>query len=366
MDIFYPYNESLPKRTAHDVYIFRNCASLCDTGLPVKLVTGWAGWDDKALFQHYQIDSDCPLTIQRLPLLRKWGPISCNVLFFWAAQRAAQRQMPRWLITSVFKQAAYHISRRIVGVQYAFEVHQLGWYPTYDTTKSRQVASREREILNQMQLVTTTTDALRKILRQPPYSLTVPIEVIPLAVDGIPLLAPPKNHPFTVMYIGQLYPSQGVDLLLQALALVPNIRLEVIGGKVTEVDGLRHLAERLRISDRVHFHGFLAPSALAEQAQRAQAFVAPFYATERMPYVAHTKLLEYISWNRPVIAPSVDVVLEYANAEARELLFQAGDKHSLADKLRLVMTRSYPSMNSVMTWKGRATLYRQILEQLVQ
>lgn len=364
MDIFYPYNESLPKRTAHDVYLFRNCASLSDLGLPVSLACGWGGWEDRALFQHYGVNAQCPLKIQRLPILRRLGPLSCNALFFWAAQRAAARQRPRWLLTSVFKQADYHIRRKIQGIGYVYEVHQLSWYPTCDTPERRQIAERERQILSQMDLVTTTTQALSRILRNPPYSLTVPIEVVPLAVDCAPLSPAPKGAPFTVMYIGQLYPSQGVDLLLRALKQTPEVHLEIIGGTTSAISGLRALTQNLELTTRVRFHGFLAPGQIPAQAARANAFVAPFYAVERMPYVAHTKLLEYASWGRPIIAPRVEVVLEDVTGSARDLLFHPGDVNSLADTLRRVLQMPYSPTGDVLSWKSRATLYRDILEHL--
>jgi glycosyltransferase involved in cell wall biosynthesis len=360
MEILYPYNESLPKKTAHDVYLFRNCASLSSLGVSVHLACGWTAWNDQALFQHYGVNARCPLSIRRLPILRR-GPLRYNGLFFWAAQRLATRHQPRWLLSSVFKQAEYHVKRRLPNVNYGYEVHQLGWYPTSDTAQTRRVAEYERQILAQMRLVTTTTEALKRILKEPPYSLTGAIEVVPLAVDMDPLPPAPNQGRFTAMYIGQLYASQGLDLLLRALKQVPDMYLEVIGGKPGEVTAARDCAKTLDLLDRVRFHGFLAPSQISQYAARANAFVAPFYAVERMPYVAHTKLLEYAAWGRPIIAPRVEVVLEQMHAGA--LLFEPGDVNSLANQLHQAMQMPAISAKATLSWRSRATLLRTVLEQ---
>lgn len=363
MEILYPYNEALPKKTAHDVYLFRNCASLAEQGMPVTLACGWRSQTDTALFHHYGVVEHCGLRLKRLPLIRHWGPISCNTPFFWAAQRMVARQRPHWLLSSVFKQADYHTRRRIAGVKYAYEVHQLSWYPTCDTPERRLAAERERDILNQMDLVTTTTAALKAILQKAPYALSVPIEIVPLAVENTPLAPPGPANPFVLMYIGQLYASQGVDLLLRAVAAVPNIVLEIVGGQRPEIRLLSELATSLGIMNRVKFHGFLSPVDLPAQAQRAHAFVAPFYATERMPYVAHTKLLEYAAWGRPIVAPRVEAVLEVVSRDEDDCLFEPGDVHALEAALVRVQRQVQKPVTQVLSWRDRAAVYRKALEQ---
>lgn len=360
MDIAYPYNESLPKGAAHDVYVFRNCASLSHAGLQVALCCGWGSQPDARLYTHYDVEPSKNLHIRRLPILRHMGPFSCNALFFWQAQRDIVRLKPNWVITSVFKQAEYHVRRKVAGIRYAYEVHQLGWYPSCDTPERRRTAARERAILEQMDLITVTTEALQRILQATPYELKVPIRVVPLAVERAPLPAPPAS-PLTVMYVGQLYASQGVDLLLQAAALVsPELQVEIVGGKEAEIGALRQLSQRLGIANRVHFHGFVPPSQLAHHVQRAHAFVAPFRAEERMPYVAHTKLYEYAAWGRPVIAPDLEVVKEHlANGDCH--LFEPGDVHSLASCLQRISGRiSRP--RTPFSWTQRAVYLKELLE----
>lgn len=365
MDIVYPYNETLPKQTAHDVYLFRNCASLGRTGLSVSLLCGWGSLDQQGLHRHYQVP-ECPtLSLYQLPILRKLGPLSWNQLFFWTSQRNLEKTRPKWILTSVCKQADYYLRHRLPESRYVYEVHQLGWYPTHDTPSSREAAHRERAILQKMDLVTTTTQALKRILQNAPYSLQNPIEVVPLAVETTPLPPAPVGLPFTLMYIGQLYASQGVELLLQAFRPVRQMHLEIVGGTPEQVTRLRRICEDLGIADRVRLHGFVPPAALGQYAQRAHAFVAPFLAVERMPYVAHTKLLEYASWSRPIIAPDLEVIREHTASADTDLLFTPGDATSLTRSLQVLLAADRKPRVYNYSWDQRGHDYRRVLEGIL-
>lgn len=83
MRIVYPYNEILPKKRAHDLFIVHECAALADLGWQVTLLIG-KGSEKSSLFNHYQIPLSNQLQIESLPLIRKnnlFG-ISWNLPFF--------------------------------------------------------------------------------------------------------------------------------------------------------------------------------------------------------------------------------------------------------------------------------------------
>ena len=335
MRIIYPYNEILPKKSAHDVYIARNCAALGKAGCDVVVLCGAGSLSPERLISHYQLQGVERLRWQTLPILRKnFGlPLTWNTLFFWASQREIGRSRPDWVAMSVRKQGDYHLQRKVPGVKYLYEIHELAWYPGRDLKepKTARTLELERLLLSRADAVTVTTAALKEILQGAPYQLKVPIQVVPLAVDFEALPAPgPLSGDLHVMYVGQMYPGQGVDLLLKALAGTRGIRLTLVGGKPDEVAALRQLAGSLGVEARVEFAGFRSPSELPVLVAGAQALVAPFSASGRMPYVAHTKLLEYAAWQRPVLAPDLPVVREHFAAGHGWLPFQADDVESLA------------------------------------
>lgn len=366
--IVYPYNEILPRGKAHDVYIFDTCAALGAAGMEVALWCGAGSASDEQLFSHYSVPRGA-FSVERLPLLRKnllfrW---SWNLPFFWATQKKIEREKPDWLFLSVRKAGHYHLLRKVSGVRYLYEVHELAFYP--NGTVDRVALQRELEMFTHADQITVTTEALHAILRAPPYALELPIEVVPLAVKHDPLPPPtPKSAPL-FLYIGQLYEGQGIALLLEALAEVPEARLLVVGGTSTEVAFFREYAQRQRVDGRVEFVGFSPPSALSKIAQRADAFVAPFVPSGRMPYVAHTKLCEYAQWGRPIVAPRVPALVEEFSEGKGIILYDPKEKGALIHALRLVseeatrtrLQREIASYAGKYTWEKRVSHYQDLL-----
>ncbi|NGX54658.1 MAG: D-inositol-3-phosphate glycosyltransferase [Chlamydiae bacterium] len=364
--IIYPYNEILPKKTAHDVYIVHQCEALAKAGFEISLLCGSGSLNDQALFDHYKVTT--PFPIKRLPIVRKNNPLnlSWNKPFFFFTQREINRSRPGHLFLSVLKQGEYHLKRKLPSVRYIYEAHQLSYYP--HTPFDKSLFEREKEMLSHTDLVTVPTRAMQTILQQPPYSLTTPVEVVPLAVNATPLPPPPSN-PLTLMYVGQLYAGQGLPLLLQALSHTQNWRLKIVGGKPEEIEKLSVLSSKLGIEDRVELMGFQPPSALREIVKSSHAFVAPFEAVERMSYVAHTKLYEYAAWGRPMVVPDLPSVREHFEDQEGVLLFEAGSHSSLANALiklenqalRQKLQQKIEQLDPF-SWQKRATHYTELLK----
>ncbi len=373
MRIIYPYNEILPKRKAHDLFIVQECAALAESGSDLTLLIG-KGSDLENFYMHYKI-APCPrLHIKPLRIIRKNNilGISWNWPFFHHCQQEIRESRPDLVILSVRKQGAYHLQHKVAGVRYLYEVHELCYYPN-QTTVNKKALSKEREMLAHADLITVTTSALKEILLQPPYSLQNRIEEVPLAVQTLPL-PPPQTHPeLTIAYVGQLYEGQGLTALLLALAQVKNVRLKVIGGNHRDVSRLNQLAVELGIQKAVTFLGFLPPSDIPEHLQDVDAFVAPFGQTGRMPYVAHTKLAEYAEWGRPIIAPDLPVVHADFSADSGLLYFAPGDQSSLAqaiqqlqDKtLREKLQKEIHTKQGRFSWPTRAAIYGNLLKDLI-
>lgn len=366
MRIIYPYNEILPKKKAHDLFIVQECAALANLGFNVTLLTG-KGAKKETLLQHYQIPDLENLHFQMHFLLRKNNPlnVSFNLPFFFACQQTIKKLQPDYVLLSVVKQAAFHLSRKIPHVRYVYEVHELMSYP--NKTQANDKFLLEKRMLERCDLIIVTTEALKKLLQEPPYALKVPIVVIPLAVFATKLPPLPPKAPLTLMYVGQLYEGQGLPTLLLALSKLSDVRLKIVGGTPKEILQLRHLAKELNISEAVEFLGFIPPSGLPPIVKEAHAFVAPFENTGRMPYVAHTKLFEYAEWGRPIIAPKLPIVEEHFDKGA--LLFEPGNANSLAscisalkqEPLRHKLQSEISSFSGKFSWQARARAYAKLL-----
>ncbi len=82
-----------------------------------------------------------------------------------------------------------------------------------------------------------------------------------------------------VLYVGNLEPYQGIDLLLESFALaaaeVPDARLAIIGGSDGDISAYRARAEELEIADRVGFLGPRPVDALGWFLRQATVLVSP-------------------------------------------------------------------------------------------
>ena len=90
----------------------------------------------------------------------------------------------------------------------------------------------------------------------------------------------PEGEP-EVLYAGQLYPWKGVDVLVEAFALVPRGRLVILGGIEGEKDlaRVRALVDRLGLGSRVDLPGLVPQARVADALARATVVAVPFLRT---------------------------------------------------------------------------------------
>lgn len=369
MKIIYPYNEILPIKKAHDAYVVRTCASLAAAGHDVTLLCGKGSLRKEELFDFYKIDRKNPLKVISLPILRKNNKfhINWNFIFFWSARRYIERHEPDIVICSVLKQADFLLKSKLKGCKYIYEVHQLQWYPTLKEHMRLNRIFWERSIFNRCDLVTVTTDALKNILKVYPYDLKSQIEVVPLACDFAPLPPQKRGKILKLFYVGQLYAKQGLHRLLDALKEVKDVELHVVGGQPLQIEHYQSYCNEKGIANRVIFKGFIPPEHFDKELKEANAFVTTFDNTERMPYVAHTKIYEYLAMKRPIMGPNLKIVKEHApyglltyEPDSRDSLIGALKK--LTDPVTLEKLNNEVAKNKVLNWNSRGLYITKLIE----
>jgi glycosyltransferase involved in cell wall biosynthesis len=111
------------------------------------------------------------------------------------------------------------------------------------------------------------------------------------------------ERPFRLLFVGQLIPMKGVDVLLQALStLGPRMpwELRLVYQNSSLEPSYRALAARLGIADRVEFLGLKSAAELAELYNAADLFVLPSHG-EALPAV----ITEALMCGLPVVATRV-------------------------------------------------------------
>ena len=106
----------------------------------------------------------------------------------------------------------------------------------------------------------------------------------------------------TVMYIGNLEPYQGIDLLLESFALakreVPSAQLVIVGGSAAGVRQYRERSDLLRLNGSVHFVGPQPVDLLTRCFASADVLVSPRITGGNTPM----KIYSYLDSGCPVLA----------------------------------------------------------------
>jgi glycosyltransferase involved in cell wall biosynthesis len=131
-----------------------------------------------------------------------------------------------------------------------------------------------------------------------------------------------------LVYVGRIDRQKGVDTAVRALARLPAAaRLSIWGaGDDRYVEEMRRLADELRVGDRVHFHGWVAPEDLAQVYASADAVMFPVRWNEPFGLVP----LESMGIGRPVVATARGGAAEFLRHEENALVFEADDDEALA------------------------------------
>ncbi len=199
--------------------------------------------------------------------------------------------------------------------------------------------ARERRVCRRVSGLITITEALREALAAR-HGEIAPARVIP---DGCRYPDPPPEElaphapPARVVYIGQLYPWKGVDVLVEAMRDLEDVELVVVGGLEPEpdLDRLKKLASDRSISDRVRFRGFVPPPELPAERTKADVFVIPLLdSTTARLFTSPLKLFEAMASRRPIVASDLPSIREVLTDEVNALLVAPGDPGALARAIR--------------------------------
>jgi glycosyltransferase involved in cell wall biosynthesis len=171
--------------------------------------------------------------------------------------------------------------------------------------------------------VLPVSEALRRGIEA--HGIRARFRVVPNVVDT--RLFRPSDEPRSgLLAVGLLYEAKGFDVLLAALARLPNERLRLVGDGPLRT-ALEAEAARLGVSERVDFHGPAPKPVVAELMRRARLLVVPS-RFETSAVVA----LEALASGTPVVASAVGAVPELLDGGGG-LLARPDDAADLAARI---------------------------------
>lgn len=252
--------------------------------------------------------------------------------FLWSSFRAGRRFKPQvihahWLVPGGFVAL---VVARLLSIPYVVTVHGADAF----ALKAGGLQWLKRVIMRNAAVVGLTSAALAEAV--PPVD-SVPQPIIPMGVDvegfaaGVGERAPVFGQ---LLFVGRLAEKKGVDVLLNALAEVPDATL-VVGGDGPDDERLRALSGELGIGDRVRFAGRLSRPMIRDELRSAYAVVIPSkVAADGDQDTTPLVMSESMSAAVPVIASRLGGLAEQIEPEVTGLLAEPDSAGSLADALR--------------------------------
>jgi glycosyltransferase involved in cell wall biosynthesis len=158
------------------------------------------------------------------------------------------------------------------------------------------------------------------------------------------------SRPFVLMYHGSIVERHGLDLAVMALGkirnTVPNAELRIYGRSTSF---LEQVMDSVRNSDLQPAVRYLGPKKLEQIAQAIGECDVGIIPNRRSIFTelnTPTRIFEYLSQGKPVIAPRAPGILDYFGP--RELvLFELGDADDLATKIEYVFAHPEETLRMV-------------------
>ena len=157
---------------------------------------------------------------------------------------------------------------------------------------------------------------------------------------------------FVIMYHGTILKRSGLDILIDAVALVrdkiPNLKV-IIYGRGNFLDEVKRKVTELNLSKIVEIRGSVIVDEIAEAIKGINLGIIPNRLSPFTQINFPVRTFEYLVMNKPVIVPMTKGILDYFS-EGSIFFFKAGDCEDLAktifevyrnkENTKLILTKS--------------------------
>ncbi|MDG2385695.1 MAG: glycosyltransferase family 4 protein [Pirellulaceae bacterium] len=329
MEILCYRNVRVPSTTAHSLYGVRSCA-LLSHHVPVQMIAA-NGHSAFSLQELYGINlKNFPKFQLHAPPIHHKGLSS-----IWRKQLAK-----RWLNQGKSRTRVVYVSQRKCA-RFFQQLRRSKPTSFFLLLECHDADFDDgSELLAADALIFTSESLQKEMVHRYPFikskAQRVSHHKINTKINAATIPPVGSNNIQRAMYAGSILPWKNLELLLKAHTLLPtNFHLEIIGGAPEDEyrQQLIQDAIKLGIADRTTFTPFVPMGRLPQLANQSHVLVATLAAKEqlRMPF----KLLDYLSWQRPVIAPDLPCVSELLTHGCNGLLYQADSPNSLAEQIRI-------------------------------
>lgn len=169
---------------------------------------------------------------------------------------------------------------------------------------------------------------VRVIMNSPDESI---FEYLPL---GHPKIRQRDSaRPFVLMYHGSLVERHGLDLAIKALQMVQNstrnFELRIYGQRTPFLEQVMNLVKDSDLNECVHYYGQKDIEQVRKAIDECDLGIIPNRRSVFTEINTPTRIFEYLSRGKPVIAPAAPGIADYFN-DRQLILFELGDANDLA------------------------------------
>ncbi len=209
--------------------------------------------------------------------------------------------------------------------------------------------------------MTTLTDtnahreAFQKLLGKPLHRM----RVLPVGVRDLPML-PLADGEIVVQYTGTYIPFHGVEVILRAAKMLPEIRFELIGKGQTYPAAIKRVAE-LKLKNAHFVPGYFPKDELMAMQTRSTIMLGVFADAPKTRYVVPTKIFEALALGRPIITAESPALSEFFTPGEQLITVPPADPTALADAI-LELADS-PQKQEALRLAGRSRIESEFLPE---
>ena len=164
------------------------------------------------------------------------------------------------------------------------------------------------------------------------------------------------RDPFSVLFVAKLIPLHGVDVIVEAARLCPEIPFTIVGSG--QLDGL--LADH---PPNVTWHRWVEYSGLPDLYRSAGCSLGVFGVTAKAARVIPNKAFHALATATPLVTADTPAARELLEDGTNALLVPPGDPASLATAIRRLSSDS--ALRSEIASRGRQTYLEEASEQVL-
>ncbi len=340
MRIAYPFGEHLGYDRARFFQTVRTVSGLTQAGCRVSFIVGRMEGLENRLSQ-LGLEPDPHLEV--IPVtMRQPGP---GAKVRWSSNRifagSVLKVLPKLDVNLIFSRHTNLLNfllKKHLKFPIVYEVHEISWRMAKDhgarIRRWQEIRDQEEKVFHRAAGLVCTSPSLARYLWgeiNPEAEILVAANPVPdtfFEAERRPDSAGPR-----VIYVGQFWPWKGVDTLIQAMALIKDARLILLGGEPGSEDWKRiaRLVEELNLKDRVEFEGFAPQMKVIDELSRATVAVVPAPGGDEMSrdFTSPLKLFEYLAAGTPVVATDVPSINQLVTNEHEVLLVPPDDPAAL-------------------------------------